>query len=459
MQYPSSVGATDRDNAGNAVDAAGLTVALCFAVAVLEGFDIQTIGVAAPKLGAELRLDSGTLGRALSASNIGLVLGASVGGWLADLRGRKPVLIGAVLAFGAFTLATMYADTYELLFAARLGAGFGFGAALPNIMAMAAEVSPPHRRGTTSTMMFCGMPMGGGAVALISWLTPGQDWRQLFLIGGLSPLLLAPALLFLMRETGGQRATAEGVERPPWHWLVLVPLYVAWYYSLRFAAGLPGAASLGGITGWLAILPTVIVAYVFVHREVLFDGGRALPSLLLWVVFLPTLLILYLILNWLPTLVAAKGFPKDASQASFWFNAFSVAGALICGRLVDRFGVRWPITLAYAGLIGVLVGLAQAETLPLILLLSGIAGFLLIGAQFALYGVAASYYPTAMRGRGSGAAIAWGRLGSIAGPLAGGYLLAGGASASRVVLSLSPAAIVAGIGALLLSFIGTHGDD
>ncbi len=166
-----------------------------------------------------------------------------------------------------------------------------------------------------------------------------------------------------------------------------------------------------------------------------------------------------LILNWLPTLVAAKGFPKDASQASFWFNVGSVAGALICGRLVDRFGVRWPITLAYAGLIGVLVGLAQAETLPLILLLSGIAGLLLIGAQFALYGVAASYYPTAMRGRGSGAAIAWGRLGSVAGPLAGGYLLAGGASAGSVVLSLSPAAIVAGIGVLLLSFIGTRAGD
>jgi AAHS family 3-hydroxyphenylpropionic acid transporter len=142
-----------------------------------------------------------------------------------------------------------------------------------------------------------------------------------------------------------------------------------------------------------------------------------------------------------------------------WFNVGSIAGALICGRLVDRFGVRWPITLAYAGLIGVLVVLAQAATLPIILLLSGAAGFLLIGAQFALYGAAASYYPTVMRGRGSGAAIAWGRLGSVAGPLAGGYLLAGGASAGGVVLALAPAAILAGVAVFVLSFAGTPAVD
>jgi len=86
-----------------------VTIALCCAVAVLEGFDIQAMGVAAPRLGAELHLDQGMLGQALSSSNIGLVLGAGLGGWLADRVGRKPVLIGSVLTFAAFTLATMYA--------------------------------------------------------------------------------------------------------------------------------------------------------------------------------------------------------------------------------------------------------------------------------------------------------------------------------------------------------------
>src|SRR5262249_17914207 len=80
------------------------TVALCFAVMVIEGFDIQARGVAAPALGPELKLSREVLGQALSASNIGLVIGAILGGWLADVFGRKPVLIGAVAVFGLFTL-------------------------------------------------------------------------------------------------------------------------------------------------------------------------------------------------------------------------------------------------------------------------------------------------------------------------------------------------------------------
>lgn len=439
---------------------AGITIGLCFAVAILEGLDIQAMGVAAPKLGAELQLARDVLGRALAASNIGLVVGATLGGWLADKLGRKPVLIFATLIFGAFTLATMFASSYEWLFAVRLCTGIGFGAALPNIMAMAAEVSPPDKRGSTGSMMFCGMPVGGGTVALISWLTPTQNWRMLFLIGGLAPVIIAPILAMFMKETRGAvtatkttgtstgtSATAIGI--------ALVPVYAVMYLALIYAAKLPGAGSLAAMPAWLAIPPTVIAAYIFIHRRALFAEGRAKASVLLWMIFLPTLLILYLVLNWLPTLVVAKGFPADASLASVWFNYASVAGALGFGFLVDKFGVRWPLVISYAGLIIALFMLSGAVGLTPILLLSGALGFFLVGANYALYGAAASYYPKVMRGRGSGAAIAWGRMGSVGGPLVGGYLLAGGASAGSVVHSMVPFAVVAGVSVLLLSLIAS----
>ena len=437
---------------------AGLTIGLCFLVAVLEGLDIQAMGVAAPKLGAELKLAREILGRALASSNIGLVAGASLGGWLADRIGRKPVLIAAVATFGAFTLATMFAWNYEWLFAARLGAGLGFGAALPNIMAMAAEVSAPEKRGASATMMFCGMPFGGGTVALISWLTPNQNWRVLFLIGGLAPLLIVPVLWRYLRETHVASQSMAGQKSSSALWLALVPLYAACYFLIASIGKLPGAGSLAAMPGWLAVPLTVVIAYALVHRQPLFGEGRAFVSVLLWIIFLPTLLILYLILNWLPSLVVAKGFPQGASQAAVWFNYASVVGALLCGRLLDRFGVRWPLLVSYLGLIGVLVALSQATTLPSILVLSGASGFFLIGANYALYGAAASYYPQSMRGRGSGAAVAWGRLGSVAGPLAGGYLLASGTSAGGVVASMVPFAATAAIGVFILSFLARRAD-
>jgi AAHS family 3-hydroxyphenylpropionic acid transporter len=441
---------SDTD-APSAVKGGAVTVGLCFLVAVLEGFDIQAMGVAAPKLGAELNLAKDVLGEALSAANIGLVLGAILGGWLADQFGRKAVLIGAVLGFGVFTLLTMHARGFEMLFLARLGAGFGFGAALPNIMALSAEVAPPGKRGSTGTMMFCGMPLGGGTVALISWLGLGLDWRHLFLIGGLAPLLLAPLIFFMMKEPPVLRE--RGGASLNWRWLAVVPLYAVSYLLLAWAGTSPGMGSIGVLTPWLATLPTVVITYMILHRGALFGEGRALQSVLLWAVFFPTLLILYLVLNWLPTLVIGKGFAAQASLASVWFNAASMVGALILGRLVDRFGLRWPMMAAYAGLIASLMLLARADDLNMVMALSGAVGFFVLGANYALYGAAASYYPSVARGRGSGAAVAWGRLGSVAGPLVGGFLLQGGASTGKVVSSMTPFAVAALVGVFLLTLL------
>jgi AAHS family 3-hydroxyphenylpropionic acid transporter len=383
---------------------AALTIGLCFAVAVLEGFDIQAMGVAAPKLAPYFGLTKSQLGWALGISNFGLVIGASFGGWLADRMGRKPVFICSVLIFSVFTLLTAAAWSFPTLLGARLAAGLGFGAALPNMMAVAAEISSPDKRASTAASMFCGMPLGGGLSALLTQvLAPDFDWRIIFVIGGVLPLIVAAALHFLMQETlGRSERTADN----------RVPILHA-----------------------------------------LFGDGRAFPSLLLWLAFLPTLLILYLFLGWLTTLVIGAGLdPAVAPQAALAFNFASVVGALLIARLVDRFGPRWPLAGSYALLIVVLIAMSSAHSLGPLLTLSGAAGFLLLGANYALYGVAAQYYPTIMRGTGSGASIAVGRVGSIAGPLLAGFLLGGGATAANVVQYMAPVAAVACVAVFFLSF-------
>jgi AAHS family 3-hydroxyphenylpropionic acid transporter len=391
---------------GNAV-----AIALCMAVAVLEGFDIQAMGVAMPRLGPEFGLDSDAKGLLFSVNNVGMVLGAALGGWLADRTGRRPVLLCAVALFGLFTFWISIAKSYEALVGARFLAGLGFGAALPNMMAIAAELSSSARRAITASLVFCGLPIGGGTVALLTQVFPTElDWRVWFIIGGALPLVLLPGLRWLLPETlePGQRQAPKD-RTPIW--------------------------------------------------QALFGGGRTLPTLLLWLTFLPTLLILYLMLNWLPTLVVAKGLDRAvAPQASLAFNWASVAGALMIGWLVDRFGPRWPLTLAYAGLIVSLVALGAATDHEKIVVYSGLAGFLLLGANYALYGVAPSYYPAQMRATGSGASVAVGRVGSILGPLVAGLMLAGGQSAMSVVQYMAPVAAVAGIAVCALSFFKMGSD-
>jgi len=385
-------------------DKVAVPIALCFLVAVLEGFDIQAMGVAAPHLAPQFGFDARQMGWVFSISNIGLVIGASFGGWLADKSGRKPVLIGAVAAFGVFTLATALAGSYETLLAVRFCAGLGFGAALPNLMAIASEISRPGKAASTAAIMFCGMPVGGGLAALTTQLLPpGFDWRTLFFLGGVLPILLVPALRWLMPETLVRDSLIRTPRTP--------------------------------------VLNT------------LFAEGRGVPTLLLWLAFLPTLLILYLFLNWLPTLVIAKGLDVAvAPRASMAFNFGSVAGALLLGALVDRFHFRWPLGLAYLALIGTLVLLGAASSHGVVIVLSGAVGFFLLGANYALYGVAPAYYPKEIRGTGSGASIAVGRVGSIAGPLLAGLLMGGGTSATGVVQYMIPVAAISAIAVFALSF-------
>ena len=382
-----------------------VTIALCFAVAILEGFDIQAIGVSAHKIAKEFGLHPDQIGWIFFASNLALVIGASVGGWLADKVGRKPIFISAVLAFGVATYATIFTFDFFTLSAARALAGFGFGAALPNLMAVAADISKPERRASTATAMFCGTPLGGGMVAVYTQVLPaGHDWRILFEVGGILPVVLAPLLLLFMRETSvpGERHVDNKVN--------------------TFRA--------------------------------LFGEGRALTTLLLWLAFFPTLAILYLVLYWLPTLAVAKGLGAEAApQASIAFNFASVVGALFVGRLVDKRGVRWPLTISFALLVGVIFALSKTDGLMPILILSAGLGALLLGANYSLYGVAASHYPKAIRGTGSGAAVAVGRVGAIIGPLLPGLLLSAGSSANEVIKLMAPAAAVAGLAVFAVSFI------
>jgi AAHS family 3-hydroxyphenylpropionic acid transporter len=399
---PPPLAGEGREGAAPSVN---ITVGLCLLCAVLEGFDIQAMGVAAPRLIPEFGLSPKQMGWVFSISNIGLVIGAAYGGWLADRVGRKPVFIGAVATFGIFTLGVALANSFTMLFVLRFLAGVGFGGAMPNMMAMATELSAPGKRAQTAAIMFCGMPIGGGLSALLTqFLPPEMDWRALFVVGGVLPTLLVPALWLFMVETlpPGQHKIAK--------------------------------------------------RHSTLHA--LLGDGRAKPSLLLWSAFLPTVLILYLILNWLPTLVVAKGFARSvAPQVAVAFNFVAVVGAMLFARWVDKRGTRTALVVAYVGLIATLMALGAATNQAMILVLSGVLGFFLLGANYALYGIAGSYYPLEMRGTGSGASVAMSRVGSIIGPMLAGILLGGGATATNVVQYMAPIAAVAGVAVVFLSFI------
>lgn len=382
---------------------AGLVIGVCMLVAGLDGFDIQAFGVAAPRMAPALGLNPGALGLIGSIATLGLVAGALAGGWAADRWGRKPVLLAAVTMFGLFSLATALATDGNTLLAARFLAGLGFGGAMPNLIALAAEVAPPGRRALVTGAMFCGFPFGGAAVSLLARLAGEHaDWRMLFVVGGVLPLAIAPAIIWGLPET-----------RPE-----------------------PDPLAEQGL------------------GKALFGEGRAAPTVLLWAGSVLSLLVMYLMIYWLPILVVSKGHhPTDGAAASLAFNLAAVAGALVLGAMADRLGVRGTIIAAYLALAAALVGLGAATALGAILTMSAAAGFLVVGVQYVLYGLAPILYPPQVRSAAAGASVGVGRLGSVAAPLVGGLLLQVGWSAGQVLDAMAPVAIAAGAAILTLTIV------
>jgi AAHS family 3-hydroxyphenylpropionic acid transporter len=391
----------------------GLTILLCFFSALFEGFDIQSAGVAAPRLALALHLDDHLLKWVFSANIFGLLVGAIIGGRLADSIGRKRVLVMSMIAFGIFSLGSALAHTVGPLILMRLLTGLGLGGAMPNMLALAAENSPAERRGLAIALMYCGMPLGGALASLTS-MFDAVSWQQIFYIGGFAPLLAAPLLAWVLPESRGFQALQS--------------------------ADTHGSAS-------HAVRPQASIWFA------LFGEGRAGSTLLLWAAYGLTLLVMYLLLNWLPTLLHRLGLTRpQASIAQIFFNIGGAAGSVLIGFLLDRTRRLLTVSLTYACMCAALLALALLQ--PQLLLTSIVVfccGTTLIGAQAIIYVSAPVCYATAFRGTGVGSAVAIGRVGSVIGPLVAGVLLSAGFSVSALLLFLLPFILIGGVAAFAIT--------
>ncbi len=382
---------------------AALTLALCFVVALLEGLDLQSIGVAAPRMAKEFGLSVSQMGLAFSAGTFGLLPGAMLGGRLADRIGRKRVLIVATALFGVFSIATAQAWDFWSLLAIRVATGIGLGGAMPNLIAICSEAVPARLRNTAVSIMYCGIPFGGAVAAVVGIVFASDaDWRHIFYVGGIGPLLVVPLLLTLPESQRFDRKGGDAV-RPP---------AIAW---------------------------------------ALFGERRGMATCCIWVSYFFTLIVLYFLLNWLPSLMVSNGLSRaQAGWAQIVFNIGGGAGALGIGMLMDRGRPRAVVTGMYAGIIVALATLAGASGMSWMAFGAFLAGLFVIGAQSVLYALAAAYYPMVVRGTGVGAAVAVGRLGSIAGPVLAGQLLAMGKNASTIIGASIPITVISAVAALLL---------
>jgi AAHS family 4-hydroxybenzoate transporter-like MFS transporter len=379
----------------------------CFIVMLLDGFDMQVLGLAVQAMAHEWGLTPKDFALAQTAGPVGMFIGAMSLGPLADRYGRRRPIIAAVFVFGLFTALTVFVHTTGALALMRLIMGFGLGGVIPNVVALSSEYVPSRYRGTLSTLAFTGVPLGAlGSAAFGTWMIPAYGWQSVFYLGGFVPLAIAAYALLALPE------------------------------SIRFIAAHAGrseeaAAVIKKIAPEVQLPQSVqFTIHEAVQKKTgvasLFGPGRTVPTVFLTLIFMCNTFGVYFFMSWLPVLM--KQIPgvtvKFSLVSAILLNGGGALGTATLGYLIDRFGVSRVMIINYiiGGLAVVAVGMgtSPAMLIPAIL----VTGTCMMGPQCAMYAVAAIVYPTAIRASGVGITMGVGRLGSVIGPLVGGIIIA-----------------------------------
>ncbi|SFA87907.1 MFS transporter [Azotobacter beijerinckii] len=408
-----------------------LILALCFFIVLFDGMDVAVMGFIAPSLMQDWQLSKAAFGPVMSATMVGLAMGALVAGPYADRFGRRKVLLIAVTVFGILSLASAFAhNPYELAIL-RFLTGVGLGAAMPNTTTLLSEYLPERYRSLLITVMFTGFNLGsGGAGFVAAWVIPQYGWHGVLLVGGLLPLALLPFLWAFLPE------------------------------SARFlVASKAPAARIATVLNRLGGQFTAEARFVTAETPVqhkapvrqLFSEQYRLGTFALWTTYFMGLLVIYLTMGWLPTLIRESGISIErAATVTALFQVGGTVGAIAVGWIMDRRTPNPVIAGAYA-LGGAFILLLGALGLESNLLTLGVlaAGFCISGAQTGLNAFAPGYYPTESRATGVSWMLGIGRFGAIFGSMIGGVVLSLGLSFSLIFSVLAIPAFVAALAILL----------
>jgi AAHS family 4-hydroxybenzoate transporter-like MFS transporter len=381
---------------------------LLFAL-LCDGFDLQLLAFAAPRLAAEWGIPASSLGYVISANLLGMMFGAMFLGNMGDRVGRKRVIVVGTILYALMSLACLLAENRLQLGILRFLTGMGLGGVLPNVIALTAEISPANKRPTLTSIPIIGMSLGSGLPAVVAaWLVPIYGWEALFVAGGVVPIIVAIIIAFALPESilfltyrGKHRDEVARRARELDPALQVTPETV---FALRGRKD--GTRSRGSV------------------RD-LFAGPLRITTPLLWVMFACTLLSMHFLNSWMSVMLNQAGL-SDVQTAFtngvlHWGGTIAaVATVLLLGRL----GLAWVMTLLILGLAGCLT-IATTGFSSALLLTAAVcmAGFGIVGCQGALNAAAGLIYPVSCRPTGVGAALGVGRIGSLSGPLVGSYFL------------------------------------
>ena len=328
-----------------------LLLVVCIVIS-LDGLDVSMVGVALPSIGAELGLGTDSLQWLVSAYVLGYGSLLLLGGRLADLLGRRRILLIALSVFALASLAGGLVDDPNVLIASRfvkgVAAAFTAPAAFSLITTTFAE-GPARNKAISifTTFAASGFSLGlivGGLMTSLSW-----RWTFLFSV----PFAVAAVVLglFFIPRVKQQREGGHDF----WGALTLAGGMLGLVFTVVNAPHVGWGAwqTIGGLVlsglvlGAFAVIENV-VRHPLVRFGILKQGWVARANLSAIALFgsyvsFQFILTIYLqsVLGWTPLNMALALLPT---------GLVVVGSAPFADRLIARFGSRRLIMVALAAL-------------------------------------------------------------------------------------------------------------
>ncbi len=407
-------------------------IAVCGMVNLLDGMDSQSIGVAAPLIAGSIGIKMSSFGPVFSAAQLGAAVGALGFGPIADRLGRRAMLALAAAIFGAFTLLTAMAHSYDTLLATRFFAGVGLGGATPCFITLASEYTPRHLRATYVGALWACYPLGGMLGGFLNaWILTWFGWHTMFWVGGILPFIVAIAVLAVVPESVrflmARRATESRVRA------IVARLF-------------PDAV--GPDTRFTANEETILgisVAQLFTER-------RAISTLLIWLAQFVGFGALAVAVLWTPTLLNMAGISHATTSIIIGVTGLGgFLGNALSGKVLDRFGILAGAVPALAIGAAALAGFGYFASDGVLASICGLLTNALIGLGVtSTIVICSAIYPTAIRSTGVGWAMGLGRTGQVFAPLLTGLTLGWGWSPAQMMGLMALAPLIGSVAMLLL---------
>lgn len=354
--------------------------------------------------------------RFISATFIGLTIGAALAGLAGDRLGRRFAYQFNLLLFGTMCLVASAAPSMDWLIGIRCLMGVGLGAEFVVGYGMMAEFVPPASRGRFTTILNVVSSSGTFVVALVGFvIIPLVGWRAMFLMGGCGALWV----WWLRRKLP---------ESP--RWLESVGRTEEAEDTLRAIE----AEAVGPLR---PVIVTAVPSRQRVPLTILFTRPVIRRTLLAVAVNVTCLVGAYSFTAWIPSFFVKEGLSVTRSLGfATAMTSGTIAGPLIGVLIADRIGRRHGIMAAGLGC-SCMGAIYPFLTSPLAIM---VCGFLLVSCMslflaLGLGGYTPELFPTAYRFRGSGLAQMAGRGALIGTPY--------------IVVSLFSAFGVAGVVAMI----------